>query len=172
LDPYGTGRSDRDRAAQGAIGTLPDSIKSFEFVTARGGTEVFVMSLSPRFGVDVLGILAGAFLVVSAVAFSAPALGWIAFGVFTGLTVLGAAGAALSKRTSARIGHAVLGLVGLWSLIAALVFAGPVLSALVFADALAIVLVGLADLAVHELSTERVVHELEVRRTPVVTTTV
>jgi hypothetical protein len=120
------------------------------------------MSFNMRFGVDVLGILAGGFLAVSAVAFTAPVAGWVGFGVFTGLAVIGAVGAALAKRTSARIGHGVLGLVGLWSLIAALVFSGPVLPALVFADALAVVVVALADLVVHELSTERVVHELEV----------
>ncbi|GHF78450.1 uncharacterized membrane protein YhaH (DUF805 family) [Amycolatopsis bartoniae] len=121
------------------------------------------MSLNPRFGVDVLGILAGAFVAVAAVAFTAPVAGWIAFGVSTGLAVLGATGAVLAKRLSARIGHGVLGLVGLWSLIAALVFTTP---ALVFADALAVVLVALVDLTVHEASTERVVHQLDVR-TPV-----
>ena len=126
------------------------------------------MSLRPRFGVDVLGLLAGGFLVVASVAFTAGVAGWVGFGVFTGLTVLGAAGAVFAKRTSARVGHGVLGLVSLWALIAALVFTGPALTALVFADALAVVLVALADLAVHELSTERVVHQLEVRDAPVV----
>jgi uncharacterized membrane protein YhaH (DUF805 family) len=117
------------------------------------------MSLNPRFGVDVLGILAGGFLAVAAVAFTAPVAGWVGFGVFTGLAVIGAVGAILAKRLSARIGHGVLGLVGLWALIAALVFTTPVL---IFADALAVALVALIDLTVHELSTERVVHQLEV----------
>ena len=126
------------------------------------------MSLSPRFGVDVLGILAGGFLAVAAVAFTAPVAGWVGFGVFTGLTVVGALGAIFANRTSTRVGHGVLGLVGLWALIAALVFTGPALTALVFADALAVVLVALVDLTVHELSTERVVHQLEVHDAPVV----
>jgi hypothetical protein len=120
------------------------------------------MSLNTRFGVDVLGVLAGAFLAVTAVAFTATVAGWIGFGVFTGLAVIGAVGAVFATRLSARIGHGVLGLVGLWSLIAALVFTSP---ALLFADALAVVLVALVDLTVHELSTERVVHQLEVRTT-------
>jgi hypothetical protein len=136
--------------------------------TVRGGAEVFVMSLSTRFGVDVIGVVAGGFLAVTAVAFAAPTAGWIGFGVSTGLTVLGALGAVFATRRGARIGHGVLGLVGLWSLIAALTFTGPALTALVFADALAVALVGLVDLTVHEMSTERVVHELEVRSTPVV----
>ncbi|HWC82935.1 MAG TPA: hypothetical protein VG756_23525 [Pseudonocardiaceae bacterium] len=126
------------------------------------------MSLSPRFGVDVLGVLAGGFLAVTAVAFTAPVAGWVGFGVFTGLAVLGAVGAVLATRPAARIGHGVLALVSAWALIAALVFTGPALTALVFADALAVVLVALADLTVHEMSTERVVHQLEVRDAPVV----
>lgn len=126
------------------------------------------MSLSTRFGINVLGILAGGFLAVAAVAFTAPVAGWVGFGVFTGLTVIGGLGAIFANRPAARIGHGVLGLVSLWALIAALVFTGPALAALVFADALAIALVALADLTVHELSTERVVHQLEVHETPVI----
>jgi hypothetical protein len=127
---------------------------------------VFVMSLSTRFGVDVLGVLAGGFLAVAAVAFTAPTAGWGGFGVFTGLTVLGGLGAVLARQPGARIGHGVLGLVSLWALIAALVFSGSALTWLVFADALAVALVALADLTVHEMTTERVVHQLEVRSTP------
>jgi hypothetical protein len=123
------------------------------------------MSLSTRFGVDVLGVLAGGFLAVTAMAFSAPAAGWVGFGVFTGLTMLGGVGAILATRSGARIGHGLLGLVGLWSLIAALVFTGSALTWLVFADALAVALVSLVDLTVHEMTTERVVHQLEVRNT-------
>jgi hypothetical protein len=126
------------------------------------------MSVSTRFGINVLGILAGGFLAVAAVAFAVPVAGWVGFGVFTGLTVIGGLGAIFANRPAARIGHGVLGLVSLWALIAALVFTGPALAALVFADALAVALVALVDLTVHELSTERVVHQLEVRETPVI----
>lgn len=128
------------------------------------------MSLSTRYGVDVLGIVAGGFLAVAAVAFSASAAGWVGFGVFTGLTLLGALGAIFANRASARIGHGVLGLVSLWALIAALTFTGPALVALVFADALAVALVALVDLTAHELTTERVVHQLEVHQPTAVNT--
>jgi hypothetical protein len=134
-----------------------------------GGAEVLEMSLSTRFGIDVLGVLAGGFLAVAAVAFTAPTAGWVGFGVFTALTLIGGLGAVLASRTGARIGHGALALVGLWALIAALLFTGPALTALVFADALAVALVALVDLTVHESSTERVVHELEVHDAPVVT---
>jgi hypothetical protein len=148
---------------------LPDSLDSGD-ATGNGGAEVFGMSLSTRFGIDVLGVLAGGFLAVGAVAFSAPAAGWLGFGVFTALAVVGFLGAILSTRVSAVVGHGVLGLVALWALIAALLFTGPALTAMVFVDALAVALVALVDLTVHEMSTERVVHELEVHNTPVVTT--
>lgn len=123
------------------------------------------MALSSRFALDTAAVVAGGFLAVSAMAFSAPVAGWIAFGVSTAAAVAGAAGTVFARRDSARAGHAVLGVVGLWSLIAALVFAGPVLHWLVFADALALAVAGLADLVAHETSTERVVHSLEVRHT-------
>jgi hypothetical protein len=128
------------------------------------------MSLSTRYGVDVLGIVAGGFLAVAAVAFSAPVAGWVGFAVFTALAVLGAAGAIFANRTSARIGHGVLGLVSVWALIAALVFGGTALTALVFVDALAVALVALVDLTAHELTTERVVHQLEVHQPTAVNT--
>ena len=128
------------------------------------------MSLSTRFGVDVLGIVAGGFLAVAAVAFSAPVAGWVGFGVFTGLTVLGGVGAVFANRPVTRIGHGVLGLVSLWALIAALTFTGPALTALVFADALAVALIALVDLTAHELTTERVVHQLEVHQPTAVNT--
>jgi hypothetical protein len=128
------------------------------------------MSLSTRYGVDVLGIVAGGFLAVAAVAFPATVAGWVGFGVFTGLTLLGAVGAIFASRGSARIGHGVLGLVSLWALIAALTFTGPAMVALVFADALAVALVALVDLTAHELTTERVVHQLEVHQPTAVNT--
>ena len=49
-----------------------------------------------------------------------------------------------------------------WSLIAALVFSGTALTWLVFADALLIGVLALADLTAHEATTENVVHQLEV----------
>jgi bacteriorhodopsin len=102
------------------------------------------MKLSSRFALDILFVLAGAFLTVTAMSFTAPVAGWIAFGVFTGLAVLALATSVFARRTSQRIGHAVIGLVALWSLVAALGVAA------------------LADLTAHEIAEEHVVHRLEV----------
>jgi len=44
----------------------------------------------------------------------------------------------------------------------ALVFAGPPQTWLVFADALAVLGIALTNLGIHEFSTERVVHEMQV----------
>jgi len=123
------------------------------------------MKLSSRFLLDILFVVAGAFLVVASMAWSAGTAGWTAFGVSAGVTVLAAASAALAKTASRRLGHGLLGLVALWSLAAALAFSGTALTWLVFADAIAVGLLALADLTAHEATSERIVHQLEVRDT-------
>lgn len=121
------------------------------------------MKLSSRFLLDSLFVVAGAFLTVTSMAWAAGTAGWTAFGVSTGVAVIAAASAVLAKKNSVRIGHGLLGIVALWSLIAALAFTGTALTWLVFADAVALGIFALADLAVHEATTERIVHQLEVR---------
>jgi hypothetical protein len=121
------------------------------------------MKISSRFVLDSLFVVAGAFLTVASMAWSAGTAGWTAFGVSTGIAVIAAASAVLASRVSQRVGHGVIGIVGLWSLVAALAFSGTALTWLVFADAIAVGVLALADLAVHEATTERIVHQLEVR---------
>ena len=121
------------------------------------------MKLSSRFLLDSLFVVAGAFLTVASMAWAAGTAGWTAFGVSAGVTVLAVAGAAMAKKTSSRVGHGLIGLVALWSLIAAVAFSGATLTWLVFADAIAVGVLALADLAAHEATTERIVHQLEVR---------
>ncbi|MBV9446815.1 MAG: hypothetical protein JO345_13095 [Streptosporangiaceae bacterium] len=120
------------------------------------------MKLSSRFVLDNLFLVAAAFLVVVSMAWSAGAAGWTAFGVSTGITVIAAASAALSRRNAIKLGHGLVSLVALWSLIAALAFSGTVLTWLVFADAIAVGVLALADLTAHEATTEKVVHQLVV----------
>ncbi len=121
------------------------------------------MKLSSRFLLDSLFVVAGAFLTVAAMAWSAGTAGWTAFGVSAGVAVIAAASAALAGKTSHRIGHGLIALVAVWSLLAALIFSGSLLTWFVFGDAIAVGVLALADLASHEASTERVVHSLEVR---------
>ena len=121
------------------------------------------MKLSSRFLLDSLFVVAGAFLTVASLAWSSGTAGWTAFGVSAGVTVLAAASAGFARKTSLRVGHGALAVVALWSLIAALAFSGTALTWLVFADAIALGVLALVDLAVHEATTERIVHSLEVR---------
>ncbi len=121
------------------------------------------MKLSSRFLLDSLFVLAGAFLTVASMAWAANTAGWTAFGVSAGVAVLAAASAAMAKKGSRRLGHGLIGLVALWSVVAALIFSGTALTWLVFADAIAVGVLALADLAAHEATTERIVHQLEVR---------
>jgi hypothetical protein len=145
------------------IDPLPESVTS----QSRDVKEVLVMKLSPRFVLDNLFVVGGAFLAVVAMAFTASVAGWIGFGVFTGLTVLAFVSAVVARATGQKIGHTILGLVGLWSLVAALAFSGTVLTWLVFADAIALGVIALADLTAHEVTTESVVHRLVITETPV-----
>jgi hypothetical protein len=128
--------------------------------------EVLVMKLSPRFLLDNLFVIGGAFLVAASLAFSASVAGWIGFGVFTGLTVVAGASAVLARGGARRAGHGLIALASLWSLIAALTFSGHVLMWLVFADAIMVGVLALADLTAHEATTENVVHRLVVSEAP------
>lgn len=121
------------------------------------------MVLSPRFALDTTAVLAGAFLAVSAETFTASTAGWLSFGVSAAAAVAGATAAAFAHRTTQKAGHGLLAAVGLWSLIAALTFTGQTLTWLVLANGIALVVAALADLTAHELTSERVVHQLDVR---------
>jgi hypothetical protein len=107
-------------------------------------------------------LLAAGFLVVVSQAFTAPVVGWVALGVSTGIVIVGLASVILTTKGLPQLGHAAIVLVALWSLIAALVFSGSLLGWLVFADGLAVAGIALVNLGIHEFSTERVVHELQI----------
>lgn len=124
------------------------------------------MKLNSRYALDILFVIGGAFLVAVAMAFSAPVAGWIGFGVFTGLAIIASGSAIVTRNYARKMGHGILGIVALWALIAALVFSGPALTWLVFADAIGLGVIAFADLTMHEVTTENVVHRLEVTTAP------
>ena len=80
----------------------------------------------------------------------------------TGGVAVSPASAVLTARGARKLGHGLVALVALWSLVAALAFSGSLLTWLVFADALAVGVLALADLTAHEATTEKVVHQLVV----------
>jgi len=120
------------------------------------------MRLSSRFILDNLFLIAAAFLAVVAMTWSAATASWTAFGVSAALTVIAAASAVLTTRNARKLGHGIVALAALWSLVAALAFSGTLLTWLVFADAIAVGVLALADLTAHEATTEKVVHQLVV----------
>ena len=120
------------------------------------------MKLSSRCVLDVLFAIAAGFLVVAAMAWTIGVAHWTAFAVSVGVVVLAGLSAILVPTLARKAGHGVIALAAAWSIIAALVFSGTALTWLVFADALLIGVLALADLTVHEATTENVVHQLEV----------
>ena len=120
------------------------------------------MKLSSRFILDNLFVIAAGFLAVAAMTWTIGVAHWVAFGVSAGVLVLAGLSAILVPTVARKIGHGVIGLAAAWSIVAALVFSGTVLTWLVFADAILVGVLALADLTAHEATTENVVHQLEV----------
>jgi hypothetical protein len=120
------------------------------------------MKLSSRFVLDNLFVIAAGFLAVAATAWSIGVAHWLSFAVSVGVLLLAGLSAVLVPTRARKIGHGVIGLAATWSIIAALVFSGTALFWLVLADAILVGVLALADLTVHEATTENVVHQLEV----------
>lgn len=119
--------------------------------------------MSLKYVINLLVAVAAGFLVVASRTFSANTAGWLALGIGIMAVVLAGVGAAATGLRPRSVGYAVTALLGIWTIVSSSVFSGTTLAWLVFADALALVAVALADLTAHEVSTERVVHTLDVR---------
>ena len=63
------------------------------------------MNLSPRFALDTLFVIGGAFLAVVALPFTAVVAGWTGFGVFTGLAVIALTDLAAHEVTTENVVH-------------------------------------------------------------------
>jgi Asp-tRNA(Asn)/Glu-tRNA(Gln) amidotransferase A subunit family amidase len=118
--------------------------------------------MSIRYLYNITIALAAGFLVVATQAFAAPTVAWLTFAIAVGATALGAGmlftHGGMSNRALAGVGVAL----GIWTIVASLVFAPATVVWLGFASALAFVGLALVGLTLHELTTERVVHSLEV----------
>ncbi len=118
--------------------------------------------MSPKYLINLLVLVAGGFLVVASQTFAASTAGWLGLGVGVLAVLLGGLGLALSRFELRAAGYAATALLGVWTIVSSTVFSGGLLSWLVFADALALAAVALAELTVHEVRSERVVHTLVV----------
>ena len=120
--------------------------------------------MSLKYIINLLVTLAGGVLVVTSRTFVPNTVGWIGLGIGIFAVVLGGVGLADSGLRARSLGYATTALVGLWTIVSSTVFSGTLLGWLMFADALALAAVALADLTAHEVTTERVVHTLDVRQ--------
>ena len=117
--------------------------------------------MSLRFFTNLLVLLAGGFVVVSSQAFNARTTGWIAFGIALGILGVTAASQHTRKRGNVQTGlDAITGLLGVWTVVASVLFDGATLTWVSFGEALGFAGLAIAGLVAHELSTERVVHSL------------
>lgn len=111
--------------------------------------------MSVRFGLNLTTLIAAAVVVVFSMALAPAAAGWVAFGVSTGIATVAIIGLMVTRTWGDRVGQASIATVSLWSLVAALVFSGNVLTWLVFGDAIAIASLSLVQLVVNEVNSHR-----------------
>jgi hypothetical protein len=115
-------------------------------------------------------LLGGGFLLVAVFAWAAGTATWLGFAISIPLLLFGLAMAYSALRGGAavgeRIGVTTLGLItsaiAAWTIIASLVFAPSTARWLIFASACAHVVLSMASLVIREITTERVVHHLDV----------
>ena len=118
--------------------------------------------MSTRFFYNSLLAMAAGFLVVATRAFAPFTVAWITFGVAIGITRASVMTIGLPVGLMQRALSALGAVLGIWTIVASLVFAPTTVVWLGFASALGFVALALAGLTIHELTTERVVHSLEV----------
>jgi hypothetical protein len=105
-----------------------------------------------------------AFIVVASFAFRPYTAAWVVFGVAIGATVTSLAGllVALARDSQSFSGlSAVNVLAGGWTIIAMVTLAKPAAAWVAFADGIAITLVSLLGLSLHETWIERVIHAVQ-----------
>jgi hypothetical protein len=107
--------------------------------------------------------IAAAFLVVASQAFALPAVQGVSLGVNIGVLVVSALVAVgyRHRLASTEIGW-LTAIVAGWTIVASQVFSLGVVQTLTFAGAVAVAALAIAGLIAHELSSERVVHSLEI----------
>lgn len=117
--------------------------------------------LGIRYGSYLVTALIAGFVVVATQAFSPSTAGWIAFGAGV-FFVVSAVGEAFWTTLAHRMVLLATGTLGVLIVIESLLASGSSLQWLSFAGALGVLACSLIGLTLHELSTERVVHSLEV----------
>jgi hypothetical protein len=122
--------------------------------------------MDSRYLSNVALMIAGAFLVVVSQAFVPATFEWLMFGVGA-LAVILSGTIVLRTRGIAQRGlDALIGILGAWTVVASLVFVGSTVIWLGFASGAGLVALALIGLTLHELTSERVVHSLDITTAP------
>jgi hypothetical protein len=122
------------------------------------------LSMSIRYLSNLALAVAAGFLVVATQAFTAPTAAALTFAIASGVTIVGLYMAAARSTIAQRVIGALVSVLGAWTIVASLVFVPATAVTLGFASALGFVALGVIGLTAHELTTERVVHSLEVEQ--------
>jgi hypothetical protein len=115
-----------------------------------------------RFFYNLMLALAAGFLVVATQAFAAGTVTWLTFGIAVGITAAALVTIPMRSGLVQRILSGLTVGLGVWTIVLSLVFVPTTVVWLGFASAIGFVVLACAGLMVHELTTERVVHALEV----------
>lgn len=119
--------------------------------------------MSTRYLTNITLALLFGFLVVASQAFVPATMTWLMLGIGAAALAIVVPAMALARRGYVQLGlDGLIGIVAIWTIVAGLVFSGLAVTWLGFASGVGIVALAIIGLTVHELSTERVVHSLEV----------
>lgn len=120
--------------------------------------------MSTRYLTNIVLALIGGFLLVTSQAFGVATFMWLMLASGIAMIVVAAPGVTIASRGDVQRGlDSVLSLLGIWTIVASMAFGGAAVTWLGFASGAALLALALVGLTMHELSTERIVHSLEVR---------
>jgi hypothetical protein len=106
-------------------------------------------------------LLVAGFLVVASQVWTGGTLEWLFIAGGAAMIALAAVDARPAARDQ-RVLDGLIALLGAWTVVEAIIFEGATLKWVSFTDAVALAALAVIGLAMHEMSTERVVHELSV----------
>jgi len=118
--------------------------------------------MSTRYLSNLTLLLLGAFLVVVSQTFGVNTFMWLMLaGGIAALAVSAPAIALVSRGRVQRSLDGLIAVLGIWTIVASVVFAGATVGWLGFASGLGLAALATIGLTLHELKTERVVHSIE-----------
>jgi cation transport ATPase len=121
------------------------------------------VSMNSRYLTNAALAVIGGFTVVASQVWIPATFMWLMFSAAVLAVTLSTAVALRGRGNVQRGLDGLVAILGVWTIVASLVFSGTVVTWLGFASGAAFVALALIGLTLHELYTERVVHSIEVR---------